>query len=104
MRDERVSRKMFKLMGIDIDDLSNNRQWTQDGVSYLIDLYKLGWTADEMAEEMNRTPGSIVGKIYDLGEEGVLCPEMWGMDSRVRQFPKGPLGNVAIILPLVKLQ
>jgi len=92
------------MVGIDLCDTSKNRPWTPDGKDYLIELYKLGWTADEMAEEMNRTPGSIVGKIYDLGEEGVLCPEMWGMDSRVRQFPKGPLGNVAIILPLVKLQ
>lgn len=102
MRDERVSRKMFKLMGIDIDDLSNNRQWTQDGVSYLIDLYRLGWTVDEMAEEMNRTPGDIAGKIYDLGEAGKLIPEMWGADNKSKQFPMGPLGDIAVVLPLLQ--
>ena len=94
MRDERVSRKIFKLMGIDIDDLSNNRQWTQDGVSYLIDLYRLGWTVDEMAEEMNRTPGNIIGKIYDLGEKEILRLDMWGSDCNGKQFTKGPMGDV----------
>ena len=93
---------MFKLMGIDIDDLSNNRQWTQDGVSYLIDLYRLGWTVDEMAEEMNRTPGDIAGKIYDLGEAGKIIPEMWGADNKSKQFPMGPLGDIAVVLPLLQ--
>jgi hypothetical protein len=87
---------IFKMIGIDLYDISKNRSWTPDGSDYLIDLYKLGWTADEMAEEMNRTPGSIVGKIYDLGEEGKITPEMWGVDNRDNQFPKGPLGNIAI--------
>jgi len=90
------------LMGIDIDDLSNNRQWTQDGVSYLIDLYRLGWTVDEMAEEMNRTPGDIAGKIYDLGEAGKIIPEMWGADNKSKQFPMGPLGDIAVVLPLLQ--
>ena len=93
---------ILKMVGIDIYDISKNRSWTPDGSDYLIDLYKLGWTADEMAEEMNRTPGSIVGKIYDLGEEGKITPEMWGSKSRDKQVPKGPLGNIAIIIPIME--
>ena len=61
-------KNIFKMVGIDLCDTSKNRPWTPDGKDYLIELYKLGWTADEMAEEMNRTPGSVIGEIYDLGE------------------------------------
>lgn len=94
---------VFKLVGIDINDLSDNRPWTPDGRDYLIDLYKLGWTAEEMAEEMNRTPGNIIGEIYDLGEAGKITPEMWGVDSKHKQYPKGPLGDISVIIPIINL-
>ena len=90
------------MVGIDLCDTSKNRPWTPDGKDYLIELYKLGWTADEMAEEMNRTPGDIAGKIYDLGEAGKIIPEMWGADNKSKQFPMGPLGDIAVVLPLLQ--
>lgn len=95
-------KNIFKMVGIDLCDTSKNRPWTPDGKDYLIELYKLGWTADEMAEEMNRTPGSIIGEIYDLGESGKIIPEMWGSKNMDKHFPKGPLGDITIIIPLIE--
>ncbi len=89
---------VFKMVGIDLYDISKNRPWTQDGRDYLIDLYKLGWTAEEMAEEMNRSTGSVIGEIYDLGEEGIIKPEMWGSNNKDKQYPKGPLGSITAII------
>ena len=91
---------VFRMVGIDIYDTSKNRPWTPDGRDYLIELYRLGWTAEDMAEEMNRTPGSVVGEIYDLGEEGKITPEMWGTDNKGKDFPKGPLGDISVIIPI----
>lgn len=93
---------VFKMVGIDIYDLSNNRPWTPDGRAYLIELYRLGWTADEIAEEMNRTTGNIIGEIYDLGEKGEILPEMWGMDCKHDRFPKGPMGDISVIIPIME--
>lgn len=95
-------KNIFKMVGIDLCDTSKNRPWTPDGKDYLIELYKLGWTADEMAEEMNRTPGSIIGEIYDLGESGKIIPEMWGSKNMDKHCPKGPLGDITIIIPLIE--
>jgi len=90
------------MVGIDLCDTSKNRPWTPDGKDYLIELYKLGWTADEMAEEMNRTPGSVIGEIYDLGESGIITSEMWGSKNKDKQIPKGPLGDIAVIIPIME--
>ena len=90
------------MVGIDLCDTSKNRPWTPDGRAYLIELYRLGWTADEIAEEMNRTTGNIIGEIYDLGEKGEILPEMWGMDCKHDRFPKGPMGDIAVVLPLLQ--
>lgn len=69
---------IFLMMGIDVDNISKERPWTPDGGEYLIDLYLKGWTAEEIAEEMNRTPGNVIGKIYDLGDAGTINMSMWG--------------------------
>jgi len=82
---------LYKIIGINLADLSKNRPWTPDGKEHLIELYCRGWTVDEMAKELNRTSGSIVGMIYDLGEEGMLALEMWGSKSKNRQPSGGPL-------------
>ena len=95
-------KNIFKMVGIDLCDTSKNRPWTPDGKDYLIELYKLGWTADEMAEEMNRTPGSVIGEIYDLGESGIITSEMWGSKNKDKQIPKGPLGDIAVIIPIME--
>ena len=79
---------IFKIIGIDLADTSQNRPWTPDGKEHLIELYCRGWTVDEMAKELNRTPGSIVGTIYDLGEAGKLSIGMWGSKSKDKQIPK----------------
>lgn|GEM_PF-3214504 len=73
---------LYKLAGLDINDLSQTRPWTRDCREYLIELYCRGWTINEMAEELNRTPGSVVGEIYDLGEAGRIYFEMWGSKSK----------------------
>ena len=79
---------VFRMVGIDLNDISKNRPWTPDGVGYLVDLYLKGWTADKIAEEMNRTPGDVIGKIYDLGEAGELDMSMWGLKNNVdKQLP-----------------
>ncbi len=93
-------KNIFKMVGIDLYDTSKNRPWTPDSRDYLIELYRLGWTAEDMAGEMNRTPGSVVGEIYDLGEEGKITPEMWGTDNKGKDFPKGPLGDISVIIPI----
>lgn len=81
---------IFQMIGIDINDISKNRPWTPDGEGYLVDLYLRGWTAKEIAEEMNRTPGSVIGKIYDLGESGELSMSMWGTKNNGdKQLPEG---------------
>ena len=95
-------KNIFKMVGIDLCDTSKNRPWTPDGKDYLIELYKLGWTADEIAEEMNRTTGNIIGEIYDLGEKGEILPEMWGMDCKHDRFPKGPMGDISVIIPIME--
>lgn len=71
-------KNVFKMLGIDLADLSKTRPWTPDGRAHLIELYLRGWTVEEMAAEMNRTPGSVVGELYDLGEAGKVSFEMWG--------------------------
>lgn len=81
---------LFQMVGIDLNDISKNRPWISDGVEYLVDLYLKGWTAEEMAEEMNRTPGNVIGKIYDLGETGELDMSMWGSKNNGdKQLPEG---------------
>jgi len=85
---------LYKMINIDINDLSPERPWTPDGVDYLIELYKLGYSAEEMAIEMNRTTGNVIGKIYDLGEEGKLSLEMWGSKKNGKKLARGPLGDV----------
>jgi hypothetical protein len=83
-------KNVFKLVGIDLDDVSRNRPWTPDGIAYLKELYLEGWTIEEIAKEMNRTPGSIVGQIYDLGEAGKLSFDMWGKKAKDKPKEKGP--------------
>lgn len=102
MLKKQKTKQTLKAIGIDLNDLSKDRPWMPDGTNYLIDLYKLGWTVNEIAEEMNRTPGDIAGKIYDLGEAGKLIPEMWGADNKSKQFPMGPLGDIAVVIPLLQ--
>ena len=77
---------VFKMIGIDLADVSRNRPWTPDGVAYLKELYLKGWTIEEIARELNRTPGGVVGQIYDLGEAGKITFDMWG--SKARDKPK----------------
>jgi len=69
---------IFKMPGIDLADLSKTRPWTPDGREHLIELYLQGWTVEEIAAEMNRTPGSVVGELYDLGEAEKIHFAMWG--------------------------
>ena len=80
---------VFKMIGIDLADVSRNRPWTPDGIAYLKELYLEGWTIEEIAKEMNRTPGSIVGQIYDLGEAGKLSFDMWGKKAKDKPKEKG---------------
>lgn len=56
---------IFKMLGIDLADLSKTRPWTPDGREHLIELYLQGWTVEEIAAELNRTPGSVVGEHDD---------------------------------------
>ena len=81
---------IFKMVGIDLNDLSTNRPWTPDSREYLVELYLCGWTVDEMAKEMNRTPGNVVGQIYDLGETGELSFDMWGTKGKDKPKKTGP--------------
>lgn len=80
---------LYKLAGLDINDLSRTRPWTGDCKKYLIELYCRGWTIEEMAEELNRTPGNVVGELYDLGEAGKLRFEMWGSKRKDKQHTAG---------------
>jgi hypothetical protein len=73
---------LYKLAGIDINDLSQTRPWTRDCREHLVELYKQGWTINEIAEELNRTPGNVVGELYDLGEAGKVSFGMWGSKSK----------------------
>lgn len=82
-------KNVFKMIGIDLADVSRNRPWTPDGIAYLKELYLEGWTIEEIAKEMNRTPGSIVGQIYDLGEAGKLSFDMWGKKAKDKPKEKG---------------
>jgi len=76
--DVRGVNNLFKAVGINLSDINPNRPWTPDGEQYLIELYEKGYTAAEMAAEMKRTTGNVIGKIYDLGEAGRLSMELWG--------------------------
>ena len=80
---------VFKMIGIDLADVSKARAWTPDGIAYLKELYLRGWTVEEIAEEMNRTPGNVVGQIYDLGEAGKLSFDMWGKKAKDKPKEKG---------------
>ena len=73
---------VFRMIGVDLKDVSKNRPWTPDGEDYLVELYLQGLTVEKIAKTVNRTPGSVVGKIYDLGEEGRLSMSMWGSESK----------------------
>lgn len=89
-------KNVFKMIGIDLADVSRNRPWTPDGIAYLKELYLEGWTIEEIAKEMNRTPGSIVGQIYDLGEAGKLSFDMWGAKNNGKQRAAGPFRLFAV--------
>ena len=58
--------------------------------AYLEGIISGGWTIEEIAKEMNRTPGSIVGQIYDLGEAGKLSFDMWGKKAKDKPKAEGP--------------
>ena len=81
----------FKMLDIDLRDLSPDRKWTPDGDAFLIELYQKAYTADRMAEETGRRVASVLGRIYELGERGVITPDMWGSRASGRVAP-GPTG------------
>ena len=79
-----------EILGWDIRDLSLERPWTRDHTDYLVELYKRGWTFKQVAAEMKRTQGYIAGKVFDLAEDDIITPQMWGTKAKGKA-PRGPL-------------
>ena len=71
-----------EVMGWDITDLSPERPWTRDQQEYLVDLYERGYTLQQMAKEMGRSNGYILGRLFDMGEQDVITPAMRGIKAR----------------------
>ena len=87
---------IFRIVGINLRDRSRNRPWTPDGIKFLIELYKKGYSVPEIAKTVNRTHGSVIGMLYDLGDQGKLSLDMWG--SKGKKQGRGPMGDIAYFI------
>ena len=82
--------ELYRAYGWDISNLSPERPWTRDQQEYLVELYERGWTVGQMATEMNRSQGYIVGRLWDMADADIITPKMWGRKAR-GQAPPGPV-------------
>lgn len=81
---------IYKMLGYNLNDREPDRPWIPEGDNYLIELYLQGWTIPEIANEMKRSAGNVVGRIYYWGEKGRLSMDIWGSKAPPgKVLPKG---------------
>ena len=89
---EQFIRAAYRNAKIDLTIRDPWRPWIPDADNFLIECYERGMTPEETAKVMNRSPGAIIGRIYDLAEWDQLRPEWWGRKAKDKKgLAKGPL-------------